>query len=111
MRGAALLRWAASLTIAAGCATVFSDAPDYSAVPAWTSRAIPEARGDLRTVVNGKREALRYTGWSKQDFQRFRTYAYADTRSEIPVQLTIMPRLDRSVNYPVCLHRFSDKVL
>jgi sulfur-oxidizing protein SoxA len=91
MRGATLLRWVTSLTLAAGCATAASDAPDYSSVPSWTSRAIPEARGDLGTVVHGKREALRYAGWTKTDFQRFRTYAYTDTRGEIPVQLTIMP--------------------
>ena len=86
MRGATLLRWVAALGLAAGCAIVAKDAPpDYSSVPAWTTRAIPEARGDFGTVVNGKREALRYAGWSKQDFQRFRTYAYTDTRADIPV--------------------------
>jgi len=91
MRGATLLPWAAALGLAAGCATTASDAPDHSSVPAWTTRAIPEARGDFGTVVNGKREALRYAGWTKQDFQRFRTYAYTDTRAQVPVQLTIMP--------------------
>ena len=91
MRGATLLRWVASLGLAAGCAAAGSDAPYYSAVPAWTTRAIPEARGDFRTVVGGKREALRYAGWSTKDFQRFRTYAYADTRGELPVQRATMP--------------------
>ena len=94
MRGATLLRWGATLVFITGCAALVTDdsTPDYSSVPAWTSRAIPEARGDMRTVVNGKREALRYAGWTKQDFQRFRTYAYTDTRGDVPLQLTIMPQ-------------------
>jgi sulfur-oxidizing protein SoxA len=92
MRAATFLGWAAALGLAAGCALVANDKPpDYSSAPAWTTRAIPEARGDFGTVVSGRREALRYAGWSKQDFQRFRTYAYTDTRADIPVQLTIMP--------------------
>jgi sulfur-oxidizing protein SoxA len=92
MRGATPLRWLAALVLAAGCATTTSDTPDYSSIPAWNSRAVPEARGDFRTVVNGKREALRYAGWTKQDFQRFRTYAYRDGRGEVPVQRATMPR-------------------
>ena len=92
MRAATFLRWGAALGLAAGCGLLPHDAPpNYSSVPAWTTRAIPEARGDFGTVVSGKREALRYAGWSKQDFQRFRTYAYTDTRADVPVQLTIMP--------------------
>ena len=55
MRPAAALGWLGAVALAVGCATAASDAPDYSSVPAWTSRAIPEARGDLRTMVNGKR--------------------------------------------------------
>lgn len=91
MRGAGALRWLAALALAAGCASAASDVPDYSSVPAWTSRAVPEARGDFRTVVKGKREALRYRGWTTQDFQRFRTYAYADRRAEVPVKRATMP--------------------
>jgi L-cysteine S-thiosulfotransferase len=91
MRPAPWLRWAVPLALAAGCATFNGHAPDYSSVPAWATRAIPAARGDFGTLVNGKREALRYAGWPKTDFQRFRTYAYADTRPDLPVQLTITP--------------------
>jgi L-cysteine S-thiosulfotransferase len=81
----------ATLALAAGCATAASDVPDYASVPAWTSRAVPEARGAVRTLPDGKREAVRYAGWTKADFQKFRTYAYADTRSEPPVQRATMP--------------------
>ncbi len=90
-RGATRLSWLAPLLIAAGCATTGSDGHDASSVPTWTTRAIPEARGDLRTLPDGKREALRYRGWPKTDFSRFRTYAYADTRGEVPVQRATMP--------------------
>ena len=91
MRGAIPFRWLAALVLATGCATAASDTPDYSSVPRWTSRAVPEARGDFHAVVNGKREALRYAGWTKQDFQRFRTYAYGDARAEVPIRRATMP--------------------
>jgi sulfur-oxidizing protein SoxA len=87
MRAATGLRWLATLGLAVGCATAASDAPDYSAVPAWTTRAIPEARGDFRS----DREALRYAGWTRKDFRRFRTYAYTDARPDIPLQRATMP--------------------
>jgi sulfur-oxidizing protein SoxA len=85
------LNWLAAVVLAVGCATAASDAPDYSSAPAWRTRAIPEARGDVRTVADGKREALRYPGWTKTDFQKFRTYAYTDTRPDLTVQRTTMP--------------------
>jgi sulfur-oxidizing protein SoxA len=91
MRAATALRWVAAVGLAVGCATAATDTPDYSSVPAWTTRAIPEARGDFRTAAAGKREALRYAGWTKTDFHRFRTYAYTDTRPDLPVQRVTMP--------------------
>jgi sulfur-oxidizing protein SoxA len=91
MRAAAALRWVAAVGLAVGCTTAATDTADDSSVPAWTTRAIPEARGDLRTVANGRREALRYAGWTKTDFHRFRTYAYTDTRPDLPVQRVTMP--------------------
>jgi sulfur-oxidizing protein SoxA len=91
VRGAAPLRWLAPLVLAAGCATAAGDVPDYASVPSWTTRAIPEARGDFRAAPNGAREAIRYPGWTKADFQRFRTYAYTDTRADIPVARATMP--------------------
>ncbi len=90
-RAATRLSWLATLLIAAGCATTGSDGNDPASVPTWTTRAIPEARGEIRTLPDGKREALRYAGWAKTDFGRFRTYAYTDTRGEVPVQRATMP--------------------
>jgi sulfur-oxidizing protein SoxA len=90
-RLAALPRWLAALVLAGGCATAAGDAPDYSSIPPWTTRAIPEARGDFRAAARGAPEALRYAGWTKTDFRRFRTYAYTDLRTEIPLRRAPMP--------------------
>jgi len=86
-----LVRWGCLLTLVAGCVTAATDTPDYSSVPAWSSRAIPEAQGSMRTTADGKREAVRYKGWTTRDFGAFRTYAYGDTRPERPVQRAVMP--------------------
>jgi len=82
------LRWVPALIIAAGCAVTGSAGPETSSAP---TRAIPEARGEIRTLPDGTREALRYAGWPKTDFGRFRTYAYGDSRPEIAVQRGTMP--------------------
>jgi L-cysteine S-thiosulfotransferase len=74
----------------AGCAAVAADAPPTLVTP-QTSRAVPEGRGDVRTLANGAREAVRYAGWTKEDFGRFRTYAYDDTRPEPAVQRATPP--------------------
>ena len=83
-------RWTALAVLAAGCAGATSDTPDYKGLPAWTSRAIPEARGEIRTMPDGKRAAVRYRGWTTRDFD-YRTYAYDDRRSEPPVQTVTIP--------------------
>ena len=87
-RAATGLRWLPALLIVAGCAVTGSAAPETSSAP---TRAIPEARGEIRPLPDGTREALRYAGWPKTDFGRFRTYAYGDSRPEIPVQREAMP--------------------
>src|SRR5438046_10417634 len=84
------LRGLALLVLAAGCATT-GDRPDYASVPRWTTRAIPEARGDVRVQPDGRRVAVRYSGWTTRDYSGFRTYAYDDTRPEPPVQKDAMP--------------------
>jgi L-cysteine S-thiosulfotransferase len=89
MRRAAT-RWLGLALLAVGCATA-SDRPDYSTVPRWTSRAIPEARGEVRAEPDGRRVAVRYAGWTTRDFGRFRTYAYDDARADPPVQRGAMP--------------------
>jgi sulfur-oxidizing protein SoxA len=86
VRGALL----ATALLLAGCAGSPADAPDYTRVPKWTSRAIPEARGEIKTGLDGKRVAVRYRGWMTRDFD-FRTYAYDDPRPEPPVQRVTMP--------------------
>jgi sulfur-oxidizing protein SoxA len=77
--------------LVAGCASAAGEVPDYSGVPAWTTRAIPEAQGGFKTLANGRREAVRYRGWTTTDFGPFRTYAYTDTRPEPAVQRVAMP--------------------
>jgi L-cysteine S-thiosulfotransferase len=84
-------RWIAVLLLAAGCATTAADRPDYASVPTWTSRAIPEARGDVRVQPDGRHVAVRYAGWPARDYSGFRTYAYGDTRPEPSVQKATMP--------------------
>jgi sulfur-oxidizing protein SoxA len=73
-----------------GCAAVASDSPP-SSIAAWTSRAMSEARGEFRTLPDGKRQAVRYPGWTTQDFGAFPTYAYGDTRRDPPVQRATPP--------------------
>src|SRR5258705_6525675 len=82
--------WLALLALAAGCATT-ADRPDYASVPRWTTRATPEARGDVRVQPDGRRVAVRYAGWTTRDYSGFRTYAYDDTRPEPSVQKAAMP--------------------
>jgi L-cysteine S-thiosulfotransferase len=83
-------RWLGLGLLVLGCATA-SERPDTSTVPRWTSRATPEARGDVRTEPDGRRVAVRYRGWTTRDFGRFRTYAYDDSRPTPPVQRAAMP--------------------
>jgi L-cysteine S-thiosulfotransferase len=85
------LRWAAFVVLSAGCAGTSPDVPDYNAVPKWTSRALPEARGEFRSLPDGKRAAVRYPGWTTRDFDRYPTYAYGDERIEPSVQRVTMP--------------------
>ena len=91
MRCAALGLRGLALLLAAGCASTASEGPPAAAVPAWTTRAIPEARGDIRTLPDGRRVAVRYPGWTTADYGRFRTYAYTDTRPDVAVQRATMP--------------------
>ena len=85
------LRWAALTALSAGCAGTAVDVPDYRSVPQWSSRAVPEARGELRTQADGTRVAVRYPGWMTRDFERAATFAYDDRRPEPPVQRVTIP--------------------
>ena len=54
-------------------------------------RTIPEARGDITTLANGTRVAVRYKGWTTKDYSAFRTYTYGDQRPEPQVTRATMP--------------------
>ena len=82
--------------LAAGCAGGEAAAPAHPAAPGlpsapWVSRAVPEARGEVPIGTDGRRQAVRYRGWSTEDFGRFRTYAYGDERPEPALGRAVMP--------------------
>src|SRR4249920_1396197 len=86
----------AAALVVPGCAQgdVVAKAPSAAlGLPpsAWISHAVPEARGDVTTGPDGRRQAVRYRGWSAEDFGRFRTYAYDDQRPEPVPARTPMP--------------------
>jgi sulfur-oxidizing protein SoxA len=91
---------------AATPATVAAAAPPKPPTP-WVTRAIPEARGTIRAGADGKREALRYRGWTTEDFGDFRTYAYDDARPEPPAARGPMPKIagDPSIGRRLFLDR------
>jgi len=84
------LRWAALALLVTGCALAARESTPVAS-PGRTSRAIAEARGDVRVSPDGKRTAVRYAGWTTRDFGAFRSYAYDDVRPEPPVQKAVMP--------------------
>jgi hypothetical protein len=89
MRRALLLRGLRLVLAVTGCAAGRAPGP---AAARWTSRAVPEARGDVVTAADGTRRAVRYRGWTTEDFGRFRTYLYQqihDPRAVFPA--TTMP--------------------
>src|SRR5215468_8468572 len=61
----------------------------------WTSRAIPEAQGEVKEA-DGKKMQVRYKeapfNGMPQDWSQWRTYAYSDSRPEPPVQKVAMPQ-------------------
>ena len=67
--------------------------PAASAPAPWVSRVLPEARGEVRTLPDGRREAVRYAGWTTEDFGRYRDYSYADARPEPAVASAPMPAI------------------
>jgi len=85
-RDAVLL--AAILTV--GCAQAERESTVGLPPTPCVSRAIPEAKGELKALPDGKKIQVRYRGWTTEDFSQFRTYAYDDTRpapavAKIPV--------------------------
>ncbi len=80
--------------LAAGCAQSETRMSSAGLPPLpWVSRAIPEARGDIKSRPDGKKEAVRYKGWTTEDFSRFPTYAYDDPRDRVTVGKVAMPAI------------------
>lgn len=80
--------------LAAGCVQREAIAPGAGLPPSrWVSYASPEARGDIMATANGAKQALRYKGWSREDFSAFRTYAYDDRLGEAPIGTSVMPSI------------------
>jgi sulfur-oxidizing protein SoxA len=75
--------------VVAGCGGA-STAPPAPPVP-WTSRALPEGRGEVTTRPDGTRVAVRYRGWTTEDFGAFRTYRADEARPEPPITRASMP--------------------
>src|SRR5262249_47789625 len=93
-RRALTLAWLAAGALLLGACAPADVSPAAGLPPSpWVSRAIPEARGDVKPSANGKAEAVRYRGWGSEDFGRFRTYAYGDPRPEVAIGRTAMPAI------------------
>jgi sulfur-oxidizing protein SoxA len=78
-----------------GC-TLGADKGEAPSSPRWTSRAIPEARGEV-TEVEGKRVQNRYReepfSTFTANYERWPTYAYGDTRAFPQPARVAMPDL------------------
>lgn len=84
----------AAALLTGGCAQGETTKPTLGLPPSpWVTRATPEARGDIKTLPDGKREAIRYRGWTKQDFGAYRTYAYDDARPVPSPSKVAMPAI------------------
>jgi L-cysteine S-thiosulfotransferase len=89
----AVLAMLVAALAAAGCAQSDTWSGPGTAPTPWVSRAVPEARGDVNTLPNGRRQAIRYPGWTTDDFGKYRTYAYGDSRPEVAPAKVAMPRV------------------
>jgi len=79
-RAAGVWRLGALALLVACARNEVPTAPPSSPPAPRISRAVPEARGDIETLPDRKRRAVRYKGWPTEDFGAFRTYAYDDRR-------------------------------
>lgn len=77
--------------LGAGCAQTETKSTAGLPPSPWVSRTVPEAKGEIKTLPDGKKQAVRYRGWTTEDFGRFRTYAYDDSRPEPSVGKVSMP--------------------
>jgi sulfur-oxidizing protein SoxA len=80
--------------LAVGCAQ--TDMPTTAGLPPtpWVSRALPEAQGEVKEA-EGKKVQVRYReapfSGVREEWSRWRTYAYTETRPEAPVSKVAMP--------------------
>ncbi len=80
-----------------GYAQSQSERPSTVGLPPtpWASRAIPEARGEMKTLPDGKKAQVRYPGppfsGVPEDWSAFRTYDYGDARPAPPVSKIPLP--------------------
>ena len=82
--------------LSAACAQPEKPSPTAGLPPApWVSRAIPEGKGEVKTLPDGKKTQVRYRGAPfagvPQDWSEYRTYAYDDARPAPPVSKIPMP--------------------
>jgi L-cysteine S-thiosulfotransferase len=78
----------------AGCLQTETKSPSAGLPPApWVSQAIPEGKGEIKTLPDGKKAAVRYKGWTTEDFSRYRTYAYDNAQPPIPISKAAMPSM------------------
>src|SRR5213594_1813016 len=89
----------ASSALALGALAVLGCVPgaerrEASAPPRWTSRAIPEAKGEVKEV-DGKRVQIRYKddvfSAVTANFEQWPTYAYSETKKFPPPSRVPMP--------------------
>ncbi len=80
-----------------GYAQSQADRPSTRGLPSipWVSRAIPEARGEMKSLPDGKVVQVRYPGAPfsgvREDWSNFRTYAYTDPRPAPAVSTIPLP--------------------
>jgi sulfur-oxidizing protein SoxA len=79
--------------LGAGCARTETRSTAGLPPTPWVSRTIPEAKGEIRALPDGKKQAVRYRGWTTEDFGGYRTYAYDDQRPEPRSGKVAMPAI------------------
>ena len=98
-RTGAWLAVALTVSLAAACVRNETKSPRAGLPPApWVSRAIPDAKGEIKILSDGKKEAVRYKGWTTEDFSQYRTYAYDDAHAPLPIGQAAMPAVPGNPN-------------
>lgn len=64
--------------------------PLHLCVADWTSRVIPEARGDVIKSADGVQQK-RFEGWPQDDYSPYLTHGYQDSTAAVGIQVTTLP--------------------